>query len=791
MAENRPRGRERNNQGESGGVNRRGSGLGQGPVGNGGNNGRPGTGGSGSGGPNRSSGGGGGILASLLSGRINKTTVIILILAVIVFFILVKTGRCSVDDVIPGNGLSEFVPSGVSGGWVLPNNNQKLNANTDPDAREKYTVIKNDGSDKVTVMVYMCGTDLESKGGMASADLGEMCAATLSENVEIIVYTGGCTKWKTTAISNTSNQIWKIGKGKITCLEDKFANASMTAPSTLSDFIKYTSKNYPSNRNILIFWDHGGGALSGFGYDERFEKTGSMPLSGINTALKNAGIKFDIIGFDACLMATAENALMLSDYADYLVASEETEPGLGWYYTNWLTALSANPSMPSVEIGKAIADDFTLTCASKLDGAKTTLSVIDLAEFSHTFPAVLKNFAKSTTELINSDSFKEVSDARSGTREFSASSKIDMVDLVHFAKNIDTPEAKALYTAVLSSVKYNRTSGDMTNSYGVSIYFPLRKIGQVDNAVNAYSAIGMDSEYSKCIKTFAGMEVTGQLSSGGASSPLTSLLGGSQSSSDSTTGSALSGLLGSFINGSSGISVSGLSSSAASFLDILDINRASGYVSSHNLSASEFVFTKKAGKNVISLPDEKWSLVSGIELNLFVDDGTGFIDMGLDNIFEITDDGDLLCEYDGLWLAVNGQPVAYYHTGTVDDGKSYTIHGRIPVLYNGDRANLDVVFTDENSHGKITGLTRDYKDGETDTIAKSISVSEFEIGATIDFVADYYGYNGTYLDSFKIGEQLVYDGTLRLSDVSVVGKTSACYRITDIYGQNFWTPEMK
>ena len=53
-----------------------------------------------------------------------------------------------------------------------------------------------------------------------------------------------------------------------------------------------------------------------------------MGLANINKALKDGGVKFDFIGFDACLMATAETALMLDQHADYLIASEETEPGI-------------------------------------------------------------------------------------------------------------------------------------------------------------------------------------------------------------------------------------------------------------------------------------------------------------------------------------------------------------------------------------------------------------------------------------------------------------------------------
>jgi hypothetical protein len=105
----------------------------------------------------------------------------------------------------------------------------------------------------------------------------------------------------------------------------------MTKPDTLSGFIQWCAQNFPANRNMLIFWDHGGGSVSGYGYDQKFPRPVPCPWAGIDTALAAGGVKFDFIGFDACLMATMETALMTSQYADYLIGSEETEPGVGWY----------------------------------------------------------------------------------------------------------------------------------------------------------------------------------------------------------------------------------------------------------------------------------------------------------------------------------------------------------------------------------------------------------------------------------------------------------------------------
>ena len=81
-----------------------------------------------------------------------------------------------------------------------------------------------------------------------------------------------------------------------------------------------------------------------YGHDEYYPNA-TMTLDEINTALSNAGTKFDFVGFDACLMATYETAVMLNNHADYMIASEETEPGIGWYYTDWITALSENTSI--------------------------------------------------------------------------------------------------------------------------------------------------------------------------------------------------------------------------------------------------------------------------------------------------------------------------------------------------------------------------------------------------------------------------------------------------------------
>ena len=277
--------------------------------------------------------------------------------------------------------------------------------------------------------------------------------------------------------------------------------------------------------------------------------------------------KFDIIGFDACLMATAENALMLSKYADYMLASEETEPGIGWYYTNWLSQLSANTSISTPELSKIIIDDFVSTCASQCRGQGTTLSVVDLAELGQTLPQPFKAFSENTQGLIKEDNYKTVSNARNSTREFATSSRIDQIDLVHFAMNLGTKEGKDLAEAVGSAVKYNRTSTTMTNAYGLSVYFPYRKTGSgmVASATDTYEQIGLDESYSACIKEFAGLQASGQVTSGGTGSPLGSLFGDMPTESSQMSSDDITALLNAFLGGDAS-SVSGMSPSNYGFL---------------------------------------------------------------------------------------------------------------------------------------------------------------------------------------------------------------------------------
>ena len=808
MADNRPRGRKRNVTGGGTGVHLRGDGLGTGPVGSGG----AGSTGSGRNGGQRNGRGfgglplialiiiallgGGGSLGGLLGGGSSGSS-----------GSYSSTGNnWNVEDnytASSGDSNFNYYNSSYSGngslstGWTQDNASQTaLNTEVAGSSREKYTKIKGGGNDTVTIMVYLCGTDLESRSGMGTSDLQEMASANLGNKINLLVYTGGCSSWRNNIVSSKVNQIYQVMNGGVKCLVKDAGTAAMTNPDNLASYIQWCAKNFPADRYELIMWDHGGGSVSGYGYDEKYRSSGSMTLSGIQKALEQGGVKFDIIGFDACLMATAETALMLDNYADYMVASEETEPGVGWYYTDWLNALSKNTSIPTPELGQKIVDSFVETCSVKCRGQKTTLSLVDLSELSGTVPSLLGSFSKAISNQISEKNYQQIAQARNQTREFAANTRIDQVDLVHLALNTGLKEGEALSKAIRSAVKYNRTSVNMSNAYGLSIYFPYRSSAKyVDSMSRTYSEIGMDADYTSCIRQFASLQVSGQAAQGGSGSPYDTLFGdyaGSFSGMDSTgTGDLIGALLTGFLGGDYS-SVSGMSSSGSSFLSDRALSEGDTlqYLQDHHFDATQLAWVAEDGKEKIKLSEEQWSMVADLELNTFYDTGKGYADMGLDNVYDFDEAGNLIADEGKYWISINKQPVAYYHMDTLDDGTNYTITGRVPCMLNGQRSNLMLVFDNEHENGYVAGAFSDYsKDDEIDVVGKEIT--ELVTGDVIEPLCDLYDYDGNYNDTYYLGNPLEIVSSaedLTISDTALGEGTSlVTYRFTDMYGANHWT----
>ncbi len=65
-----------------------------------------------------------------------------------------------------------------------------------------------------------------------------------------------------------------------------------------------------------------------------------------------------MFGTDACLMQMAEVVYEIKDSVDYIVGSEETEPGDGYTYNDFLGPVAARPTMSPAEVAKQAVDAY-------------------------------------------------------------------------------------------------------------------------------------------------------------------------------------------------------------------------------------------------------------------------------------------------------------------------------------------------------------------------------------------------------------------------------------------------
>lgn len=335
-------------------------------------------------------------------------------------------------------------------------------------------------ADTWTVFVYMCGSDLESENGLAVDDIEEMANAYTGDNVRFVVQTGGSTRWNGYDISADSLQRFEVTGGGV-YLVDEVSDADMGQEQTLEDFLRWGVQNYPADKMGVVFWNHGGGSITGVCFDEKNEYD-SLSLTDLDKAFTSVfdemTDKFEFVGFDACLMATVETANVLVPHARYMIASEETEPGRGWDYTEIGRYLDENPGCTGAQVGKVAADSFYDSCAASDEEAGATLSVTDLSKIDKLIVAI--NNAAASMNGASDDSSNLSGMVRSirKAKNYGGNNKSEgytnMVDLGELFKSAcGDSEAQAVMDALNDAVVYNVYGDDEYGSNGLSTYYPL------------------------------------------------------------------------------------------------------------------------------------------------------------------------------------------------------------------------------------------------------------------------------------------------------------------------------
>ncbi len=613
--------------------------------------------------------------------------------------------------------------------------------------RDYRTKIKGNGEDTVTLMVYLCGSDLESRAGAATIDLLEMIDADINDHINIVVETGGASQWATSVMDPDINQRWNVANNDLYLLEDIEAR-NMSKGSTLQDFITFSAENFPADRYMLLLWDHGGGTVDGFAYDERYNNETMMSISELDQALAGAGVMFDMIGFDCCLMSTVETAFMVEKYADFMVASQRVEPGTGWYYTPWLEALAKNPSMPTPELGREIIDSYIEEGRGGFSGSELTLSMTDLSYIPELFHELYSFLPEAEVGMLEGDMFKTTSQVLSNSRAMQSGH--DLVDLSYLVENMGGSDK--LLKLMEDCVVYNNAT--IENHNGLCMYIPYTDLNRVSEALDIYNVIGIDDPYQDFITSFANMMLGGQAYSGGGSgSPF-----GNEFDLSGWTGMEWA--------------------DEEAWVDMADFYAENSY------DDSSLYIEEKGDGFVLSLPDEAWEMLTTANLRVYQDDGVeGYIDLGSDGVYEFDDDGDLMIQFNYYWVALNGDLVCFYQVEEAEYDDYWYSYGVVPIYFEEEAAELVVVWDSDYPDGYVAGWRYTALGGDTQK-----GLFEVYDGMKFDYLMDYYTYDGEYDDQYYF-EGITVDGPITVEYVEVAEDRGywVCYELTDIYNNTYWT----
>ncbi|CAB3968634.1 MULTISPECIES: clostripain-related cysteine peptidase [Burkholderia] len=337
--------------------------------------------------------------------------------------------------------------------------------------------IDSSGQASRTVLVYLIGADLTDS---AQASLDQMTETSAGNQVRFVVTTGAGTQSHGDVIW-TKVQRWLIAGGRRTKLGDPPAQADLTKPDALQDFLVWGIKAYPAQRYAVILNDHGG-AYDGFGYagTENSHLSLDQLVSAFRNANSSTGATFDLIGFDACMMASVEVAAAMKPFGRYLAASEDLEYG-SWDYAAIASGLANDPRMDGLALGKLIADSYYDVTEKRISTVDFTFSVTDLQQIDPLLQVV-----NQLGDELGSGKYlaTKMADIRSQIQSFSTDwiAKTDVVDLLQLSRGLTglqpplTTNDVVVGALIKDAVVYQRVGSARADVAGLNIFMPAMSI---------------------------------------------------------------------------------------------------------------------------------------------------------------------------------------------------------------------------------------------------------------------------------------------------------------------------
>ena len=509
---------------------------------------------------------------------------------------------------------------------------------------------------------YLCGSDLESNGGFATTDLSEMMEVALPENVTVVIQTGGASVWQNDQMDPSKLQRWVYNSDGLQ-LVDEQESASMGDAQTLYEFLDFANTNYPADKVAVTFWNHGGGSVAGAAFDELYGLE-SLDLTEMYQAFNEVwpadaeSPALELVGFDTCLMATVDVASVFQNFARYLVASEEVEPGNGWLYSGWLGELAQNPAMDGDDLGVAICNTYYEGCEAVGTEGQTTLSVTDLTKLTPLLDAY-EAFGQEAFAAAAEDPgfFAQLGRAAAQSENYGGNTReqgyTNMVDLGHLARQTAwmLPSAQDVSDALSACVIYQVGGPYRAEATGLSCYYSYD--GDIDN-FNGYAAVGAGLAF----KHLYAYGLTGELAEGGEE-----------------------------------------------YLASLDIEELPDVVTLADMGWDGAPLdVNDEGSSILTLGPEANDILAGIGFSLF------YVDEENDQMMLLGTDNDLTADWEngvfydnfrGVWGAIDGCLV---YMELTFEGEGYNLYS-VPILLNGEAYNLQVAYDFDEEEWTILGAS--------------------------------------------------------------------------------------
>ncbi len=531
--------------------------------------------------------------------------------------------------------------------------------------------------------------------GAASTDIGEMTADIWSDNIQIVIQTGGATRWSNQMINPNRTQRFLYKGGEFSEVAD-LPLVPSSVPDTLADFLRFCRDEYPADHTMLVFWNHGGGPF-GYGNDSIFNS--SFTLADIREALSSvyrpnsSKPAFDIIGFDACLMSCLEVTHALEGFADYYCLSEETEPGDGWDYTPFLQAMTEDPTMSPAKVAQKVADSYTDYYVREninfpLIQWDVTFSVIDAQKAAELYDAYC-DLCK--TQLLDSiDDLGVLAEigrcsgkaTRYGGSAYNVFNTVDLGNYMDYLGDSYPEECARIKELLKETVLYHRENGSLSDSTGMAVYIP--SVVKDINGLIYYLTYIYDVSEDDSVTALYYYKQAGCL------------------------------------NDELKEAVALLTDKEPKVLD----------VSAFRQFSKSRPATDDAGFRIpVSDPLQNLVVDYELEVSKYDEENNIVTYYGREDCLYLDGEGSLVSEFDGKWICLEGQPLSVEIISSTPAAIEYRAH----VLYNGEDAWLELSYDRDTDEVNVIGV-RKTPNGMMDDVnylTNTRSNEEVEYGATI------------------------------------------------------------